>query len=569
LGHELSDLDAWGMQRKAALGTARVLIGNDTPTLDIPGGGIVIGDLYTHSGDRILDGHQVTSSGIEVAAILRRVLEDYWGDYILILPDAVGHSLCVLRNPSPGSDLQCLYSLSGGEGFITSDIPLATRLGLYRRQLDIGHVAHRLVYPNLKTRRTGLADIHDLPPGCALRVTPGATRVSQEWSPWSFVHPSARFQDERDATSAVRDSTRMVVGTWAREDGSTLLELSGGVDSSVVAACLRDARAQVTCATLRSAIRGADEREYAGLIADMLGVDLHSTELQQADARFDCPLPPHFATPVIGPLQHAIDVVMRDTAERFGARSFFSGAGGDTVFCYQSNASPAADAFRGAGLRTGVQTLRDISLFHQCTYWKAARLTVQKLLHPRQRQYDIDRTLLSDRLEAPEPDLHPWMSPPFSPLVGDAQRIFELSATQFYQNGCPRNHGRRFRMPLLSQPVIEACLRTPSWMWFTGGQNRVVARRAFSDVLPHPILARKSKGSFAGYLGAVFRRNRSSVFRFLLEGKLQAHGLLSSDELQRLAQSDREDSRAFIIRMLQLCTLENWMRHASHADDGA
>ncbi|MGK4422636.1 asparagine synthase-related protein, partial [Klebsiella pneumoniae] len=49
--------------------------------------------------------------------------------------------------------------------------------------------------------------------------------------------------------------------------------------------------------------------------------------------------------------------------------------------------------------------------------------------------------------------------------------------------------------PLLSQPLVETCLGVPSWLWFEGGRNRVVARRAFAGDLPADVIWRRSKGT--------------------------------------------------------------------------
>jgi asparagine synthase (glutamine-hydrolysing) len=299
------------------------------------------------------------------------------------------------------------------------------------------------------------------------------------------------------------------------------------------------------------------------LIAQLLGVELSATELRYDDAPFRFPVPQEFATPAIGPLQYAIDRIMEAAAKRTGANTYFSGAGGDTVFCYLTNAAPAADAFREAGLSTGIQAIHDLSTFHQCTYWKAGRLTLRKLLRSKGRPYAFDRSLLSPGMSVPEPELHPWLSQPTGSLPGDRQRIFELSAVQFFPDSCPRGLTRRVRMPLLSQPVIEACLRAPSWMWFSDGRNRALARDAFSDMLPPAIFERKSKGSFTAYLGALYRRKAGAMIGFLLDGELQARGLLDADALRQLADGGPPRSDGPFMRVFLLCTLENWVRQQS------
>ncbi|NMW22857.1 asparagine synthase [Rhodanobacter denitrificans] len=556
-------LQAAGMHLRAVFDAVSIFTSSETPALQLPEGGVVVGDLYSHSGEPIRHARQLARPPSDIAA-RRHILANYWGDYIFVLPGADDpNEVSVMRSPSHGCGLQCIYSLRNGKGFLTSNISLATRLGLYHKHVDFDYIAHRLIYPELKTSRTGQAGISELLPGSTIQLHNGNVRVAQDWSPWSFVGAEKRYADQREAASAIRSAIELVVRTWVDHDESILLELSGGLDSSIVGACLKRTQAKVTCGTLTTPVPGADEREYGELIAAMLGVELSATELGYDDAAFDFSISPDLVTPVIGPLQYAVDRIMNATAERNGATSYFSGAGGDTVFCYLTNAAPAADAFREAGLSTGMRAIRDLSMFHQCTYWKAGRLTLRKLIQSKDPPYAVDRSLLPSRTPLPAPELHPWLYHPIKTLPGDRQRIFELSATQFFRDSCPRGLTRRLRMPLLTQPVIEACLRAPSWMWFSDGQNRAIARLAFSDVLPPKILARKSKGTFTAYLGALYRRKLAKMLDFLLDGELQSHNLLDADALRQFAEGELPRGGNSFTRIFQLCILENWIRRQS------
>ncbi len=344
-------------------------------------------------------------------------------------------------------------------------------------------------------------------------------------------------------------------------DQSILLEVSGGLDSSIVAACLRESVARVACCTLVTPVPGADERRYAGLIAAALGIELQSEVLgfDRASVSFD--LLPDTVSPRVGCLQHAIDQVMVAAGDQHDVASFYSGAGGDTVFCYLTNAAPAADAIREGGLSAGISAIQDLSALHQCTLWTAAGLVLKKLVRgpkppraPRSTFVDPDRIARTS-------EVHPWFEAPEDALPGDRERIASLVSTQNYRDMTPRGGRKRVRMPLLSQPVVEACLRTPSWMWIAGGDNRAVARDAFADALPSEVLNRRSKGTFVSYLGGVYRRNKEHIRDFLLSGRLREHELLNTIELSRfLARDDLPGRDRLFMEVLDLCMIENWTR---------
>jgi asparagine synthase (glutamine-hydrolysing) len=413
----------------------------------------------------------------------------------------------------------------------------------------------------MKTGRTGLTGINELLPGCSLRVVGPEKTTRLEWSPWRFVAADKRCGDSREAAAAIRAAVAMVVRAWANVDESILLELSGGIDSSIVGVCLRETRATVVCLSVVTPTPGADERRYARLVAEKLGVELNADTLRFEDALFDFAPPSHPAMPRIGPLQYAIDEVIGAAGERHGVASYFSGSGGDTMFCYLASAAHAADAFRERGWTAGMAAIRDVAELHQCTLWKAGRLTLRKLLRAPKSPYKADWSLLGQPANSDVGADHPWFVAPKSALPGDHERICDLASNQVFIDLVPRGSRRWARMPLLSQPVMEACLAAPCWMWISGGRNRAVARDAFADLLPLDVLSRRSKGTFMSYLGAVYQKNKEQMRDFLLTGHLQAHGLLDADAVQSRIESRLPPRDESFTRIFELCMTENWVRH--------
>src|SRR3546814_14784414 len=61
---------------------------------------------------------------------------------------------------------------------------------------------------------------------------------------------------------------------------------------------------------------------------------------------------------------------------------------------------------------------------------------------------------------------------------------------------------------LLAQPIVETCLRIPTWDWCRGGINRAIAREAFSTALPARVIARRSKSGPERLTAEVFEFGR-------------------------------------------------------------
>src|SRR3546814_1569831 len=77
-----------------------------------------------------------------------------------------------------------------------------------------------------------------------------------------------------DLIRRLRDTARYSVRTRRPTSDGMLLLLSGGVDSSIVAACLAHAGCAFDCLTLVTANPSGDERSYARLAAESVGAAL-------------------------------------------------------------------------------------------------------------------------------------------------------------------------------------------------------------------------------------------------------------------------------------------------------
>ncbi len=547
------------MRECLSRGPLRVFVSHDTPFVVLPGSGIAIGHVFPRTSSA--DGPEVDQiRELRSASQLRtQILESMWGEYVLFQPDDAGDSsAAVTRDPSGG--VPCIYSLRNGYGFVTSSISLAMRLGLYRKQVDWDVIAHLLTYPNLKTSRTALANICELLPGTSLRVQRTHIVTDQVWSPWTFVAPGQRHTNLSDAAAEIRRTVSKVVRTWGDVDASILMELSGGLDSSIVAGCLQATHSRLVCGNVVTPVPGGDERHYAAQIAHLLGVGLHSWHLDPDIACAD--IVPHVdaTTPRTGILQHAVAEVMQSASRLHGTSSFYLGAGGDTVFGLLTNAVPAADAIRERGLLKGAATIGDLSALHQCTMWKATRLTLRKMVQPPKLPCPPNRIFLNPAMDPVAADDHPWFEVPEGAFLGDRERIFDLASNHLFRDMVFRGDDSWIRMPLLSQPVVEACLRVPTWLSVRGGRNRAVARAAFADMLPPDIIGRRSKGTFIGYLGALFRRNRMQIHDTLLSGALHDQGLIDPKAITRFCMAELPPRDESFLRLLTFVMAENWIR---------
>lgn len=553
-------LRAAGMNCKLESDSVRVFASADTPAVAILEHGLLIGQIFTKDGQPISQRLNIGGSAYELT---HRLLQNTWGEYLAILDDR-GDSSAVTLLREPSGAVPCVYSLTDGEGFITSDIGLAANLGLYRREVDWQAIAHGLTFPYLKTARTALQRVRELLPGDTLTCRGRDVSVRSAWSPWCFVKKGIRHTDPRVASEDVQAAVSSAVKALSMGDDRFVVELSGGLDSSIVATCLRHALQRTTFCTLVMPVAGTDERPYARLVTDALGQDIFSVKVGFENINLEFPVPRSSVLPAIGMLQHVVNEAWEATGNRYGVEGFFSGAGGDTVFCYLKTAAPAADAFRECGVKAGIAAIGNLSTLHRCTVFKAGRLSLRKVLRRPRTTWKEDRSLLNPACAAKASEHHPWMDAPKGVLPGDREKIHDLIGNQLFRDAGPRGLRRSIHFPLLSQPVMEACLRVPTWMWIADGRDRAVARQAFAYQLPRGILDRHSKGSYTGHIASVYTRNKLKIREFLEEGQLCAHDLLDRSALANFFAKDLASRDLSFLRILDLCTAENWTRQQGH-----
>lgn len=539
--------------------SAKLFVSAETQTVAIPGYGVLIGRTFTKDGHWITPRLDFDGSASELT---NHLLQNVWGEYLsLHIGGKDRAEITLLRDPSGA--VPCVYAIDNGEGFITSDIGLAVELGAYQREVDWQAIAHSLNFPYLKTTRTALKRVSELLPGSTLSCRAKVASVVSAWSPWRFVESGVRHEDPHVAAQDVQAAVSGVVEALSSVDDGFVVELSGGLDSSVVAACLHEASARTIFCTLVMPVAGTDERPYARLMTDSLGQKLFPVEVGFENVRFEYAVPPSSVLPAIGILQHAINEVWESAGNRYGVNSFFSGAGGDSVFCYLKTAAPAADAFIERGAKAGIAAILDLSSLHRCTVWKAGRLAFKKLRRRSPSGWKADTTLLNPDCLTAAPDYHSWLDAPTDALPGDREKIYDLIGTQLFRDATPRGAGRSMHFPLLAQPVMEACLKVPTWMWIRDGRNRAIARDAFTDLLPSGILDRRSKGSYTGYMAAVYARNKLAMRQFLEEGQLCAHDLIDRPSLTEFFARKLAPRDLSFLRIFDLCAAENWVRHQS------
>jgi len=448
-----------------------------------------------------------------------------------------------------------LYWVRSDEGMLLfSHLELALDAGLAPR-LDIEFLRHLLAYENLRTDRTGIADAYELLPGTSLTVSGTGIEVHCDWSPWPFA---AAAQSRGTAAREVEQMVDGCVAAWAANRPEIHVELSGGLDSSIVAAALATAGAAFGGINVATSSPDGDERRYARAVAARF--DFRLVETLHPTGSGDLTQPPAFPSPrpvsfaVLAGIDAALGAAAPETASLFG------GIGGDNVFALNRSVAPVLDAVRMLGPGpTALRALADLARVGNVSVWRALRLSVRQWRRGTPARWPRGESYVAPDALPAEPFSHPWDAGAAKAPYGKRLQVQAIRRILDFLDRPVRWYGRDVVAPLLSQPLVELCLSIPSWDWIAGGHDRAVARAAFAGRLPSEVVWRRGKGRLETMCAQIFLAQRDRLAELLLEGRMAREGLLDRDRIEAYLARDRIEGDYDYFRLLELADIERWI----------
>jgi len=541
--------------------------------------GVVLGRIFTRDTASAAEAsgasHRLFDSA-ETAAIVKtggkRLFERYWGRYVAVVRSSRTGETWVLRDPL--GQMPCMLAGFRGVSIVFSDLEDCLRLGCLKFTVNWTYVTGLLANSGMMTRATALNEVSDVQLGERLRFHGDTLQRSMEWHPFEIARTD-QIMDVDEAASQLRATTRACIHAWASCYSGLIHNLSGGLDSSIVLACLKDAPTRVTCLNYYGSGPSEDERQFARLVARHLGAELVESRLDAADVRLDrITTLRRSARPwyYMYELEHG-ELETRLAAQK-GANGLFSGSGGDGIF-YQARAELAvADYFFDHGWGSGLlRTAVDAAQVSRKSIWpllaKAVKARVlPKRFNPileggRPKRTLVNAEVVQAAMRNAEFD-HAWFTRQATRGVppGILWHVSTVSVPPaYYSSFGPESTPERI-MPLLSQPLVELCLRMPSYLLIRSGRDRAIARKAFASELPEATIQRTAKGRVDQYVRNVVDANLDFLREFLLDGILVRKGLLNRDTLELyLTKRSPADFQYTEILHEHLC-VEAWLRRS-------
>jgi asparagine synthase (glutamine-hydrolysing) len=534
-------------------------------------GGVVLGNLFARSQEGVSTPASAALGEGDSRAMLdsdgRHLIEGFWGRYVAFLHDAAARASWVVRDPSGG--LPCYVTRCRGVDVYFSWIDDVVPLLDAPLEVNWSYLVATVCFLRQHSPGTALRQVTQVLAGECVETRAGTSRRFFYWDPLAIANADV-IEDLDEAVAAMRRCVREVVHAWASCHQHVLLSLSGGLDSSIVLACLKDAPSQprITCFHYYPLGADLDERVYARAAAAKAGLELlerardSSFSLQPLLTTHRMPEPtnyPYF-------LEHSR--LEAQLAAEQGAAAVVIGYGGDQLF-YQERAEWApGDFLHRRGLRPGVlrvaldaAQMDQISLWHVLGQAASGYLAHQRwsILQEAGHKRPLLVPSVVEEARRSAEFLHPLLRHPRGAPSGKLWHAHQMSQPFDFYDPLQRPGDAQRLSPLCSQPLMELCLRIPTYVLTHGGWDRAVARRAFYDDLPPEIRNRRHKGGIEEHLRLTLEHNRPFLRELLLDGALVRRGIIDRGRLAEVLSGRATAIASGSGELLEYAGIEAWL----------
>ncbi len=501
----------------------------------------------------------------------RALVDGYWGRYIAFLRDPDTRTCWIVRDPTGA--IPCLSTNIHGVDIYFLRLEDCERIPSATFTVNRDYFLGQFLGNAGFVRQTGLQEVENVLAGECVEHDGESKNRFFHWNPFWFVE-SPMLEDFSDAKQQVYHTLSACIFAWASCFDHIALRLSGGLDSSVVLACLARApnRPALLCQNDYSPGSRSDERTFARLVARGKGCQLIERKLKS-----NFSLEHLLQTPrSVSPLFRTFDAqTVHTTMQEFrskGVTAIFEGHGGDEIFYKSAYLPTAADYAWSHGVSPRLLNVAyEDAIRSQISLWTTLRRTIRHGLLRRpwqlQKIYSGDfHPLVSKELKLKAAgqfeSWHPLFRDPSAVPPGKIWHAYGM--TSHSAIGWQPDAADDFPIhisPMLSQPIMELSLQIPTYVHSRGGRDRAVLRAAFEDDLPREIILRKSKGTEDESLLTLIFNNIAVVRALLLEGYLVREGILQRADLEEVLSGQPTRLKGYLVDIFDYLNIEAWARN--------
>ncbi len=552
------------------------------------------GEIYNHADFRATleaRGH-VYSTHCDTETILH-LYEDYGencvehlrGMFAFAIWDQRKRELFIARDRLGVKPLYYVLT-SDGSLYFGSEIKTLLEAGAIKAELNYRALPDYLANHSTSGEETLFCGVKRLLPGHTLLWRDGEIRIKKYWDV-SFVKSSEDGRKDRDYIEEWSDLFRTSVRLRLMADVPLGMFLSGGIDSSAIAAVMSSMVAEpIKTFSVAFAEREANELEYARIVAQAYKTNHH--EVVVSPEEFFAALPKlvwHEDEPLAHPSSVALYFVSRLAARH--VKVVLTGEGSDELLAgYARYRKTILNLVLGAQYNNlAPDSLRRV-IRNQIAALRPSSKLKQKLLRsfltlsPTIESIYFDNFAvfpqgMQEKLLCPEAREQIGTSDPYAGVKAaleetDATSLLDrllyadiktyLHELLMKQDQMSMATSVESRVPFLDHKLVEFTSSLPERLKLRGWTTKYVLRQSMKDVLPESILSR-SKMGFPVPIGAWFRGAYSKVIdEYVLSERAISRPFFNVDFVRDLVQRHRFGGENHSERLWALVNFEIWQR---------
>ncbi len=519
------------------------------------------GEIYNYRelrSELIAKGHRFRTAGdTEVLAHLYeehgpRFAEHLRGMFAIAVYDVPRRRLVLARDRY---GIKPLYYRLGRDSLsFASELKALLRQPGFSREIDTAAVEAFLTFSFVPAPLSIFREARKLPPGSFLVWEHGREAAIESFArPRPVPTSQTRGESEEELAEELRSRLRDSVRAHLIADVPVGVLLSGGIDSSMLAALAAEEAGRVSTFTIGYDEEAFDERALARTVAERYGTDHHEIVIRPDAAELLPALADAFDEPFAD--SSAIPTYLVSQLARSKVKVALSGEGGDEFFAgyphYVGHAlagwlGPAASLLRPLVERLPTSTARPNTLD-----WRAKRFVRSARLSPLERHYawksiftpeERRQLVRAERRSASDPI--EILRPHYAGTAGSDElaRIMGVDLTLFLVDDmlvktdrASMAHSLETRVPFLDPVVGELALAVPSRMKMRRLTKKRLLRKAAEPLIPRELLETRKKRAAILPIGTWLRGELQPFAREVLSrSEVERQGFFSPDAVGRL-----------------------------------
>ncbi len=459
------------------------------------------------------------------------------------------------------------YGLYDGGIVFGSEIKALLKHPKIVREIDLSSLNKYLSYEYVPAPGTIFKSIQKVRPGCFLLYKNGEVKTEKYWDIPLSDHPIS-YKTEDEYVEELREILEKSVRSRLLADVPVGVFLSGGLDSSLVAAMAKRNNEDIECFSIGFDDSSFDERKYAARVAQSLHLkqNLRIFSMSEMLANLE-DLPRLLDEPLADASILPTYLLSKMTSEKL--KVALSGDGGDELFAgyptyqahklvtyFDSLPDSLKDAARSLALSLPVSDTNISFDFKIKQFLRGAGVS-SEIRFFRWMGGFIDgekKELLSDDLKAAlrhhnsYEDIFSYISE--SGLSKDMERILYLSMKLYLQDDilvkvdrAAMANGLEVRCPLLDQEFVEFACRLPTKYKLKGLKTKYLLKKAARGILPNEIIDRRKKGFGIPITRWLRNELKDFMLNSLEETKIKRQGYFNYAYIKKLIDDHLEKKK--------------------------